>query len=245
MYRTRKVHSLTQIAFYPLLFPVNCYLLEEEDGLTLIDAALPNSTKGIIHTAASLGRPITRIVLTHAHFDHVGALDAVKQAFPNAVVHISARDAKLLGGDTSMEVGEPEQPIRGSVPRGIRTKPDVLLQDGDRVGSLIAVSTPGHTPGSMSFLDTRHGLLVAGDALQTRGKVAVAGILVPWFPFPALATWDASAALDSARRLEELKPALLAVGHGRMLEEPSAAIQEAIQFAQSSMSRKRLRTNRR
>lgn len=63
------------------VFPVNCYLVEEEEGLTLIDAALPYSSKGILMVAESIGKPITKIVLTHAHEDHLGALDSIKKYY--------------------------------------------------------------------------------------------------------------------------------------------------------------------
>ncbi|QJC52334.1 MBL fold metallo-hydrolase [Paenibacillus albicereus] len=222
---------LVQLAFLPRLFPVNAYLVEEEDGLTLIDAALPYSVKGILAAASRIGKPITRIVLTHAHGDHVGALDALQAALPDVPVHLSARDARLLDGDLSLDAGEAQSPIRGDVPRKLRTRPDVLLRDGDRVGSLLAVAAPGHTPGSMAFLDTRSAALVAGDAFQVRGGFAVSGQVQWRFPFPGMATWDARTALASARRLAELNPSLLAVGHGRMLEQPSAALQRAIHAA--------------
>lgn len=71
-------NTVYQLTFLPRFFPVNCYLIEEDEELTLIDAALPYSAKGILKAAEDLGKPITRILLTHAHEDHVGALDALK-----------------------------------------------------------------------------------------------------------------------------------------------------------------------
>lgn len=75
----------------------------------------------------------------------------------------------------------------------------MLLGDGDSVGSLKAISTPGHTPGHMAFLDERSGILIAGDAWQTRGGLAVSGVLKPWFPFPAMATWSKELALKAPK----------------------------------------------
>jgi glyoxylase-like metal-dependent hydrolase (beta-lactamase superfamily II) len=233
--KTTQIGTLYQLTFIPRLFPVNCYLVEEEDGLTLIDAALPYSTSAILQAAAKIGKPITRIVLTHAHDDHVGALDALKEALPGVPVHISSRDARLLAGDVSLDPDEPNSPIRGGVPKKLKTRADIVLRDGDRIGSLLAVSVPGHTPGSMAFLDTRSRSLIAGDAMQTRGGVAVSGQVKPLFPFPALATWNKQAALDSARKLAALSPALLAVGHGRMLLEPLADINRAIAEAETKL----------
>ncbi|MBD2866438.1 MBL fold metallo-hydrolase [Paenibacillus oceani] len=233
--KTTQIGTLHQLTFIPRLFPVNCYLVEEEDGLTLIDAALPYSASAILQAADKIGKPIARIVLTHAHDDHVGALDALKEALPGVPVHISSRDARLLAGDVSLDPDEPNSPIRGGVPKKLKTRADILLQDGDRVGSLLAVSVPGHTPGSMAFLDTRSRFLIAGDAMQTRGGVAVSGQVQPLFPFPALATWNKQAALDSTRKLAALSPALLAVGHGRMLREPLADINRAIAKAETKL----------
>lgn len=229
------IQNLYQLSFMPRLFPVNCYLVEEADGLTLVDAAMPFSTKGIMRAAEQIGKPITRIVVTHAHEDHVGALDALKAAMPDVPVYISDRDARLLAGDKSLAPEEPNEPVRGGVPKNVRTRPDVLLADGDRIGSLVAVAAPGHTPGLMAFLDTRTGSLIAGDAFQTRGGIAVSGQVRPWFPFPALATWSKRVSLDSARKLQKLNPTLLAVGHGPMLNAPAAAIANAIAAAERKL----------
>ncbi|TXK83909.1 MBL fold metallo-hydrolase [Paenibacillus sp. N3.4] len=226
-----RIGALYQIAFMPRIFPVNCYLVEEEQDLTLVDAAMPFSVKGILQAAQRIGKPITRIVLTHAHGDHVGALDGLKKALPQVKVYISRRDAKLLAGNKELEPGEANTPIKGDVPKSIQTKPDVLLEDGDRIGSLQAVAAPGHTPGMMAFLDTRSRALIAGDAFQVRGGMAVAGVTKFWFPFPAMATWNKQASLASARKLRELNPSVLAVGHGQMIEQPQARIDRVLEEA--------------
>ncbi|WDQ35722.1 MBL fold metallo-hydrolase [Paenibacillus marchantiae] len=233
--RITREHDVVQVSFLPRLFPVNVYLVEEKEGYTLIDAGMPFSLKGILATAQSLGKPIIRIILTHAHGDHVGALDGLKEALPEAEVCISRRDAPLLGGDASLLPGEPQTPVRGSVPKAISTRPDRLLDDGDRIGSLVAIATPGHTPGHMAFMDTRSRVLIAGDAYQLHGGLAVSGRLRPLFPFPALATWNRELALASAKRLAELEPSVLAVGHGRMLRQPAAAMHAATADAEQRL----------
>lgn len=232
MMRMMKIGTVYQLSFMPRSFPVNCYLVEEEDELTLIDAALPYSAKKILNAARVIGKPITNIVVTHAHDDHVGALDALKTILADAAVSVSSRDAQLLAGDRTLLPNEPNSPIRGGIPKKIQTRPDNFLQEGDRVGSLEVIFSPGHTPGSIALLDVRNRSLIAGDAFQTRGGTAVAGTMRPWFPFPALATWDKKTALGSARKLSGYKPSLLAVGHGKMLEQPGRTISQAIEEAE-------------
>lgn len=234
--RVIKEGLLYQLTFMPRVFPVNCYFIEEEDGLTLIDAALPYSAKPILQAAEQIGKQINRIILTHAHGDHIGALDELKDKL-NVPVYISARDSRLLAGDTSLDSTEPQTPIRGGVPKNIKTRPDVLLKEGDQVGSLLVISTPGHTPGSISLLDKRTDMLIAGDAFQTRGGTAVSGVTIPWFPFPAMATWNKVTALQSARKIHELKPSLLAVGHGELLRDPRAITEKAIQKAEAAFTK--------
>lgn len=233
--RIVKEKTIYQLTFLPRIFPANCYLVEEEDSLTLIDAALPYSWKGILEAANKIGKPITRVLLTHVHEDHVGALDAFKEALPKVPVYVSKRDARLMEGDVTLDKGEPEMPIRGSVPKNLKTRADILLEDGDRIGSLLALSTPGHTPGSMSFLDTRNKALIVGDTFQTRGGIAVVGQVRPLFPFPSWATWNPALVLESAKKLSEYNPTLLATGHGKMLKSPIAAIERAIKEAEQNL----------
>ncbi len=229
---------LYQLTFLPRMFPVNCYLVEEEKELTLIDCALPYSHKAILQTAHNIGKPITRIVLTHAHEDHVGSLDRLKEALPDTQVIISKRDSRLLKNDIRLDADEPNTPIRGGIPKNIKTQPDQLVHEGEQIGSLRVIATPGHTPGSISLFDERSRAMIVGDALQTRGGVAVSGDLRWQFPFPAWATWSPELALQSAKKILALTPSLIAVGHGRMIENLSAMLEEAIARAERKWGEK-------
>ncbi|WP_066250900.1 MBL fold metallo-hydrolase [Neobacillus drentensis] len=226
--RMIKQGYLYQVTFMANIFPVNCYLVEEEDGVTLIDAALGFCTKGIMKAADTIGKPITKIVLTHAHEDHVGALDSIKELLPDLPVYISIRDHRLMNGDRSLDPHEAQTPIKGGVPKKLRTRANILLKEGDLIGSLTAIETPGHTPGSMSFLDLRTNALIAGDAFQTRGGIAVAGDMKPLFPFPSFGTWSKETAWTSAQKLVNYQPELLAVGHGEIMINPVNAMERAI-----------------
>lgn len=206
---------------------VNCYLVREDDGLTLVDTMLPRSGKRILAAAQSLGAPIVRIALTHAHGDHIGSLDELHQLLPDAEVIISTRDARLLAKDRSLDPGEPQGKLKGSYP-GASTTPTRTIGDGDMIGSLQVVASPGHTPGHVSFLDTRDRTLIAGDAYVTLGGLATTAKGTPAFPLPSMATWDKPTELDSARKLRALDPVRLAPGHGKIVEAPLQAMDAAI-----------------
>ena len=205
---------------------VNAYLVEEEDGLTLIDTMLPRSAKPVLAAARELGRPVARIALTHAHGDHVGSLDALREQLPQAEVLITARDARFLRGEKQLLPGESGK-LRGGYPE-VKTRPTRELAAGDRVGSLEVIAAPGHTPGHVAFLDARDRTLYCGDAYSTLAGVETTARVNPRFPLPGLATWDRGIALESARELRALEPARLAPGHGKVVEAPAAAMEQAI-----------------
>ena len=208
---------------------VNSFLVIEEDGLTLIDASLRGAGSKILSAARKLALPIQRIVLTHAHIDHVGSLDALRQRLPQAEILIGTREARLLSGDLSLLPGE-----SGKRPFGfihVNAQPTRMLQDGERIGSLQVISSPGHTPGHFSFLDTRDGSLISGDALTTQFGILVAGTFQPLFPFPALFCWNRELGTESALKLRGLHPTRLASGHGSTINIPVAAMDQAIALA--------------
>lgn len=217
-------------------FPINAFLVKEEDGFTLIDTAW-GQARAIVAAARALGAPIRRIALTHGHADHAGSLEALHALLPEAEVLVGRREARLMRGDRSPEAGEGQQPIGGKfVPLGFA--PSRLLEPGDRVGSLEVIAAPGHSPGQLAFLDARDRSLIVGDAFQTQGGVAVAGVVRPLFPLPAWFTWNTELALQTARSLRALDPSRLAVGHGNTLENPLTAMDAAITAAEHHLGRR-------
>ena len=209
---------------------VNCYLVREDHGLTLVDTGLSGSHRETLAAASDLGGSILRIALTHAHVDHVGSLDALAAELPGVEVAVPEREARFMAGDKTLDPEEQKGKLRGGFPE-VHTRPTRGLAPGDRVGSLEVVASPGHTPGHVSFLDTRDRTLLAGDAFQTQGGIAVSGVVRPLFPLPALATWHRPTALESAEALISLEPARLVVGHGPVLEQPRAEMERAVAVA--------------
>jgi glyoxylase-like metal-dependent hydrolase (beta-lactamase superfamily II) len=235
MKTTRHGANLIQLTKWPVAFPMNCYLVLEEDGLTLVDSTMSSPADDVAVLVKELGKQLRRVVLTHAHGDHAGGVAGVRQRFPGVEVSISERDAPILAGDKTLLPTEPQGAVKGYFVK-VDWKPDRFLKPGDRVGSLEVVASPGHTPGHVAFLDLRDRALLAGDAFQTRAGIAVSGVLRPLFPFPAMATWNKQTALTSAVALRALSPSLLAVGHGEALSAPTAAMDRAIETARRTFS---------
>jgi glyoxylase-like metal-dependent hydrolase (beta-lactamase superfamily II) len=221
---TDNLVQLTRLGF------VNLYLVREEDGFTVVDTGLGGLAPAIMEEASQRGLPIARIALTHAHGDHVGSLDALSAAVPDAEVIFGAREARLIEEERKLDPDEPQAKVKGSWPT-LETPATRTVEDGDTVGSLRVVFTPGHTPGHVAYFDERDGTIIGGDSLQTAGGIAVAGKPRLLFPFMAMGTWHRPTAVKSARKLRALEPKRLAVGHGKVLDDPGAAMDEAIAAA--------------
>ena len=100
----------------------NCYLIWNDTACVLID---PGDDAERIKTALEqLGKPLEAILLTHGHFDHVGAVKALKEYDPQVPVMIGAADEEFLS--------DPERVYRGmlsSIPDRLHLKADRLLAD--------------------------------------------------------------------------------------------------------------------
>jgi glyoxylase-like metal-dependent hydrolase (beta-lactamase superfamily II) len=139
----------------------------------LIDTGVPGKADRIISALALIGiQPlqVKRIILTHHHWDHVGGLWEIKRR-TGAPVLAHPRDAEYITGKRARRA--PRRPLGRLIYAafglfGARDLPNVevdqLINDGDTVGSLTVVHTPGHTPGHLCFL--RGDYLFSGDLLR-------------------------------------------------------------------------------
>ncbi|MDT7689589.1 MAG: hypothetical protein QOE46_2348 [Acidobacteriota bacterium] len=222
--------------------PVNVYLIAEEP-LTLIDTG-PKTKEALAALKEGLRQArlrisdVRRIVLTHAHEDHCGLAKQLRD---------EAKDAEVFvhGWETGHSVGRLEYDEqralleRAGVPseeiaemrrmyEGVRRYADALedhehaeLVDNDEIkfekGTLRVVHTPGHTPGSCSFLREADRTIIAGDCVLKRitpNPVLSPDPIDPTRRFHSLAEY-----LVSLARLRSLHPTLVYGGHGDAVED--------------------------
>jgi glyoxylase-like metal-dependent hydrolase (beta-lactamase superfamily II) len=210
---------------------VNVFAVTTAAGWTLVDAGLYGSAAKIQRWANDhFGdvRP-NAIVLTHAHFDHIGAIDQLLESW-DVPVYAHFEELPYLTGAQSYPPPDPSVG-GGMMARMASLYPRAPIDLGDRVQRLPMdgsvppmpgwrwVHTPGHTAGHVSlFRDTDRALIV-GDAFCTTKQESFFAAVATQHPElhgpPAYFTTDWDAARDSVRRLAALAPAFVAPGHGR------------------------------
>jgi len=222
--------------------PVNVYLVKEEP-LTLIDTG-PKTREASEALKEGLRRErvrvsdIKRIVLTHAHEDHCGLAKQLRDEAKDAEVFVHGwetghRAARLEYDEHRVlleRAGVPAEDIAAlrRMYEGVRKYADALedhehaeLEDDDELrferGSLRVVHTPGHTPGSCSFLREADRTIIAGDCVLKRitpNPVLSPDPVDPTRRFRSLAEY-----LVSLARLRSLSPTLVYGGHGEPVED--------------------------
>jgi metallo-beta-lactamase class B len=186
--------------YYVGTYDLACYLLVTTQGNILINTGLATSAAQIKTNIETLGFKFadTKILLTtQAHYDHMGAMAAIKK-MTGAQLMVDEKDADVLtsGGSADYELGK-----YGTTFKPV--KPDRLLQDGDtiRLGNmqLLMLHHPGHTKGSCSFLFT-----VKDDQQSYRVLIANLPTIVTEKSFDAITTYPGIAA-DYAYTFKAMK----------------------------------------
>ncbi|MFD2446050.1 MBL fold metallo-hydrolase [Bacillus sp. CGMCC 1.16607] len=150
----------------------NCYILVEDDGTCLI--VDPGEEGSKLHQWLKEKKLSPQaILLTHAHFDHIGAVDYIRDAF-QIPVYIHAKESKWLGDPYRNGSQSFMQPM-------IVKEADVVIHKEEtlQIGlfNFSILETPGHSPGSVSYYFAQERIVVSGDALfhQSIGRTDLYG----------------------------------------------------------------------
>ena len=225
---TKKIHSIDKLD-HPFGIYITPYIVEEESprDLTLVDtcftAELPKLIKHVEDEGYDI-KNVKRLILTHTHPDHVQAANEVRR-ITGAKIYAHWLDAGFLrhdppyhGPPTHQMIGQmleklgfsEEQVLKkyGTMARDA-VQVDYELSEGDRVGRLKVVHTPGHTPGHISLYSEEDAALIGGDVLWD-GVLGNEGLFV----LQDVAI-DPQICMISARRISKLKFDKLLLAHQR------------------------------
>ncbi len=200
----------------------------------LIDAGMPGSAARIIRAADEWIGPDSRpaaIILTHGHFDHVGAVRSLAERW-DVPVYAHGLELPYLTGRSSYP--PPDPTVGGGAmaamarlyPRGpidLSARVRALPDDGSVPGmpGWRWIHTPGHTPGHVSLFREDDRTLIAGDAFVTTKQESATAVLTQRPEIhgpPAYYTPDWEAARRSVETLAGLEPLRVATGHGPPLQ---------------------------
>jgi glyoxylase-like metal-dependent hydrolase (beta-lactamase superfamily II) len=220
---------------------VNCFFVGQRKSTydvsstatpwALVDTTIAPGAARILETAANRFGPDARpsaIILTHGHFDHIGALETLLGIW-DVPVYAHALELPFLTGRADYPPPDSSVARRGLLARLSSLSPDSGIDIGQRVRELPSngavpgmpgwrwVHTPGHSPGHVSLFRAGDKVLIAGDAVTTTRQDMVYAIATQKLDLggpPAYFTIDWDAAHHSVTTIASLKPTVLATGHG-------------------------------
>jgi len=209
---------------------VNIYMVSSNDGWVLIDAGLKGYGDKIMRMAEDLfgeGTKPSAILLTHGHFDHVGALEELIAVW-NVPVYAHYLELPYLKG---ISCYPPPDPMVGGglmsliswtfprKPKDFGKKIHRLAVNGSVPGlpDWEYIHTPGHSPGQVSFFREGDRTLIAADVFVTTKQESAFSVMTQKHILsgpPKYFTIDWIAAKESVEKLSQLKPVTAATGHG-------------------------------
>lgn len=206
------VHLITGVPPYA----INCYLA----GDVLVDAMARMDTRRVLR--ALRGRSLSAHVLTHAHPDHQGASRAVCERF-GVPLWVGEADADAAEDPRLIRERQPPHPINTVFARVMAGPGHPVarrLREGDEVAGFQVLDVPGHSAGHIALWRERDRVLIAGDVLNTQHPLLgfPRGLREPLDVF----TPDPERNRASLRRLGELAPQVVLVGHGPPWRDPTA-----------------------
>lgn len=207
---------------------------QNANEFVLIDAGMPKSAEEIIAVAENRfganARP-KAIILTHGHFDHVGAIIELINHW-NVPVYVHSLELPYVTGEQNYP--QPDSTVNGGlIAKMSPIFPHESIQLGSNVSALPSdgsvphmpgfhwIHTPGHSPGHISLFRSEDGALIVGDAFVTVKQESLYKVLTQTKEIsgpPRYLTTDWQAAYESVKKLKELRPSVAITGHGLAME---------------------------
>lgn len=211
-----------------LRFPLaQVYLWHEASSLTLIDTGQPGSARAIADAIRRLDRrpeEVERIIVTHAHPDHIGSVGEIA-GWNGAQVCVHRLDAPVVRGEARIQppvLTDHDRPLFESVMAAAGPQEcapatvDRELEDEDVLdfgGGAQIIWAPGHTAGSIGVYLPKHGVLCTGDTVANLDGNLMLGVF----------NQDRSKVIESFYRLAELDVDTACFGHGDAIVGGAAA----------------------
>ena len=191
---------------------INVYLAAD----LLIDTATRLAGRRILRQIEE--RPLSLVALTHVHPDHQGAVAQVCGA-RRVPLACHADDVDAMEGRRPVQEKNPDNPIVRLERRfweGPPRKVDRVLREGDEVAGFRVIQAPGHARGEVIFFRESDRVAIAGDVINTINVfTGIPGVRQP----PVMYTLDPEENRRSIRKLLDLRPSLVCVGHGAPLRD--------------------------
>ena len=203
---------------------VNSYLLEEQGGVTIVDAGAPGYWNDLPRELAALGRSlddVKAVVLTHAHSDHIGFAEKIRSE-RGVPIRVHVDDVALTRAPATPKFTGTIRPLAAlrflafALTHGMARIPPILevgtFRDGETIdvpGRPRVIHVPGHSEGSAALHVTARDAIFIGDAFVTLDVLS--GATGPRIsPFNA----DVRRAYESLIRLDGVDARLVLPGHG-------------------------------